>query len=135
MEVVKAKAEDLKKMIVKRLAEGGLNHADCELVADVLVFAELRGVASHGAVRVEHYVNRMKKGGLNLNANLKVEFIRPAMGKLDAQGAMGHVASALAISSGSGDSNAISSPLVGCTSFRRIACKSCSWPNPCFFEP
>lgn len=97
MDVVQVMAEDLKKMIAKRLTEGGLNAADSETVADVLVFAELRGVASHGVVRVEHYVNRIRKGGINLNAKLEVDFIRPTMGKLDAQGAMGHVASKLAM--------------------------------------
>lgn len=92
MDIVKVKAEDLKKMVAKRLTGAGMGAADAGVVADVLVFAELRGVASHGVVRVEHYCNRIKAGGINLRPDLKVEFVKPAIGRLDAKGGMGHVA-------------------------------------------
>ncbi len=48
-DVVMVQADELKKLIAKRLIEVNLPQADAETVADVLVFAELRGVASHGA--------------------------------------------------------------------------------------
>ncbi len=65
---------------------------DAATVADVLVFAELRGVASHGAIRVEHYCARIRAGGINTASAFAVDFIKPAVGLLDAEGGMGHVA-------------------------------------------
>lgn len=84
--------DDFSRMIARRLTDGGLAHADAAIVADILVYAELRGVASHGALRVEHYVNRMKQGGINLRADFAIDFVKPAIGRLDAKGGMGHVA-------------------------------------------
>lgn len=88
--------DELAAMTATRLMDGGLSKADADIVADILVFAELRGVASHGVLRVEHYVNRMRQGGINLKADLAVEFVKPTIGRLDAKGAMGHVATRLA---------------------------------------
>ncbi len=96
MENVLVQANDLKAMIVKRLTEVNLPRADAETVADVLIFAELRGVVSHGTCRVEHYCNRIRAGGININPGFAVEFVKPTMGRLDAKGGMGHVASKLA---------------------------------------
>ncbi len=93
MESVLVPVDDLKKYIINRLTEAKLSAADAEVVADVLVFAELRGVVSHGAVRVEHYCNRIKAGGINLQADFAIDFIKPTMGRLDAKGGMGHIAS------------------------------------------
>lgn len=83
---------DLGAMIAKRLSEAGLSADQADIVADILVYAELRGVASHGALRMEHYVNRIKKGGINLQADFAIEQVKPTMGRLDAKGGMGHIA-------------------------------------------
>lgn len=95
-ETVMVMADDLKKMIVKRLSEAGLTEQESATVADVLVFAELRGVASHGVVRVEHYTQRIKAGGINLKPDMRVERLKPSIGRLDAKGGMGHLAGVLA---------------------------------------
>lgn len=92
MDTVMVKPDELRRMTVKRLVEAGMSQPDAETVADVLVYAELRGVASHGVVRVEHYCNRIRAGGINLNPGFKVDFLKPGMGRLDAKGGMGHLA-------------------------------------------
>ena len=89
---IKVKAEDLAGLIVRRLAEAGLPEDQARIVADILVYAELRGVASHGALRVEHYANRIRQGGINTRADFEIEYVKPSMGRLDAKGGMGHVA-------------------------------------------
>ena len=38
--------------------------------ADVLTFADERGIHSHGAIRVEYYAERIAKGGMNTNSRL-----------------------------------------------------------------
>lgn len=95
-DAVRVREDDLRRMTVKRLVEAGMKRDDAAVVADVLLFAELRGVASHGVVRVEHYTNRIRAGGINITPDLKVEYVKPTMGRLDADGAMGHVAATFA---------------------------------------
>ena len=64
---------------------------DAAVVADVLVYADLRGVYSHGVMRVEHYTGRIRSGGMNLKPELRIERLKPSIGLVDAQGAAGHV--------------------------------------------
>jgi ureidoglycolate dehydrogenase (NAD+) len=81
----------LKKQVVKRLCEVNMPEKDAAVVADVLLYAELRGVHSHGVMRVEHYTNRIRSGGMNLKPDLRIELLKPSIGLVDAQGAAGHV--------------------------------------------
>lgn len=92
-ETVTLSKNELSGLIARRLAGAGLAEDQAAVVADILVYAELRGVTSHGALRVEHYVNRIRRGGINTNADFRIEFPKPTMGKMDAAGGMGHVAS------------------------------------------
>ena len=88
--------EELKRLTVKRLREAGVSQRDAQIVADVLVFADLRGVHSHGVLRVEHYLHRIRRGGINLHATYEVQWLKPSVGLLDAQGGLGHVSTKLA---------------------------------------
>ncbi|MCX7787211.1 MAG: ureidoglycolate dehydrogenase [Spirochaetes bacterium] len=87
----RALPEELKRLTAKRLQEAGVSAEDAEIVADVLVFADLRGVHSHGVLRVEHYVNRIRRGGINVHPSYEVQWLKPSVGLLDAQGGLGHV--------------------------------------------
>lgn len=53
------------------LVRAGLREPDAACVADSLVFAELRGVITHGLVRLETYVRRIRRGGINAHAQLE----------------------------------------------------------------
>lgn len=91
---VRVNEQDLRGYIIKKLTGAGLDGEQAGVVAEVLVYAELRGVASHGVMRVEHYVNRIRAGGINLKATFAIDWVKPSVGRLDAQGGMGHVATA-----------------------------------------
>lgn len=54
----------LKELVIKKLDWADVRQNEAEIVADVLIHANLRGVDSHGVLRVEHYVNRIQEGGL-----------------------------------------------------------------------
>ncbi|HUX12954.1 MAG TPA: Ldh family oxidoreductase [Spirochaetia bacterium] len=88
--------KDLKKLVIDRLVEAGMSQNDALVVADVLVFADLRGVKSHGVLRVEHYTNRIQSGGMNLKAKPAVRKLKAGIGIVDAQGGAGHPAMKLA---------------------------------------
>ena len=92
----RATADELKEAAAGRLTAAGLSRREAEIVADVLVFADLRGTHSHGVLRTEHYVNRIGEGGINLKPDLSFEPLRPSVGMVDARGAMGHLAAKFA---------------------------------------
>ncbi|MFD1607227.1 ureidoglycolate dehydrogenase [Oceanobacillus luteolus] len=80
----------LKELIKNKINRAGLNEEHAEVVADVLTHADLRGIHSHGAMRVEYYAERIAKGGINPNPNIKFEKTGPASGVLEADGGVGH---------------------------------------------
>lgn len=87
---------ELRELVNKKLQEVGLNAKDSEIVADVLIHADMRGVRSHGTMRLEHYCARIKAGGINLDSKYNFEKTASAAGVLDADGGMGHVAANIA---------------------------------------
>ncbi len=81
----------LKELIKNKINRAGLNEEHAEVVAVcVLTHADLRGIHSHGAMRVEYYAERIAKGGMNPNPNIKFEKTGPASGVLEADGGVGH---------------------------------------------
>ncbi len=83
---------ELKKYIKELLISSGIEESGAEIVSDVLIRAELQGVSSHGATRIGVYLDRIKKGLINKNPKIKIEFKFPALGIMDADNAIGHFA-------------------------------------------
>lgn len=94
---VMVKLDELKSLVVKKLSSAGVLPVQAECVADVLVNADARGVRSHGTIRIEHYCNRIKKGGINLKSNFSFTSVAKAAGVLDVDGGMGHYGGMLAM--------------------------------------
>ncbi|ETI67494.1 ureidoglycolate dehydrogenase [Neobacillus vireti] len=94
MRVTKEKLTDL---IKTKLQKAGLNEEHAEIAADVLVFADERGIHSHGAMRVEYYAERIAKGGINTNPEFKFEKTGPCSAVFHADGGNGHAAAKLAM--------------------------------------
>ena len=90
--MINIRAADLKELVITRMTNVGMSAHDAQIVADVLVFADLRGTHSHGVLRVEHYENRVRQGGMNLTPELRIQAVKPTVALIDAQGGMGHVA-------------------------------------------
>jgi len=88
---------ELKELIKRKLCRAGLNDEHGDIVADVLVHADARGVHSHGAMRVEYYAERISKGGTNTNPNFTFTKTGPCSGVFDGDNAAGHVAAKLAM--------------------------------------
>jgi ureidoglycolate dehydrogenase (NAD+) len=65
-------ARTLHAFCAEALVRAGARSGDAEVVADGLLAADLRGVHSHGALRVGIYVDRLRAGSINPNAELAV---------------------------------------------------------------
>lgn len=64
---------------------------DARLVADTLVEANLRGVDSHGAARLPHYLRRIRHGSINPQPQIKTEVLGPAAARVDGDHGLGQL--------------------------------------------
>ncbi|PAE16550.1 ureidoglycolate dehydrogenase [Virgibacillus sp. 7505] len=97
MSTVVIEAEKIKQLASRKLKEAGLNGIHAEKVAEVLVHADLRNVNSHGVLRTEHYVNRLKAGGINPDAQISFKATGPVTGIVNGDDGFGHVIGDVAI--------------------------------------
>jgi ureidoglycolate dehydrogenase (NAD+) len=65
---------------------------DAQQVADGLVWADLRGIDSHGIIRIPSYVMRLDKGVVNPKPDIKIAKDLPAAMVIDADQAHGQIA-------------------------------------------
>ena len=70
----------------------GMSGADAHLVGDSLVVADVRGVHSHGVLRVPEYVKKLTVNGVNPLGKPRVVGGRGAVAVVDGDNAMGQVA-------------------------------------------
>ena len=66
------KAEPLKELCVNILKAAGTPPDDSEIVADIIVRANLRGVDSHGIRNLPRYIKEIKSGDIVPGATIKV---------------------------------------------------------------
>jgi LDH2 family malate/lactate/ureidoglycolate dehydrogenase len=89
-------ADDLRALVEGIFRARGARPADAATVADALVWANLRGVDSHGVSRVPRYLELFDKGESVADATPTVSRPRPAIAVIDAHAAPGPVALTLA---------------------------------------
>ena len=65
------KPERLRALVSDIFVRAGMVEANARTVAEVLVWAELRGMGSHGVMRVPRYVEWMRRGDLNGRPEMK----------------------------------------------------------------
>lgn len=97
LENVVISKKKLTSLVVKKLTEVNIPENDAIIVADVLVHANLRNVNSHGVLRTEHYVERIKKGGINKNPNISIKETGLATAIVDGDDGLGHVVTKIAM--------------------------------------
>jgi LDH2 family malate/lactate/ureidoglycolate dehydrogenase len=65
--------------------------ADAEIAASSLVEAELRGLASHGVMRLEAYLSKLAQGGFNPSPDIQVVRDAPSIAVIDGDDGLGTV--------------------------------------------
>lgn len=71
----------------------GLSKENSEWVTDTLIRSELRGIGSHGIVRLPFYCKRLTDKGTNPNPNVRVEAERPSMILANGDNGLGQIVS------------------------------------------
>ena len=64
---------DLNRFTTQIFERAGMPREHAEIEADVLVWANLRGVDSHGVLRIPWYVKNIDDGVFNLSPNIEIE--------------------------------------------------------------
>ena len=83
--------EALRDYMVRVLTAAGLGRADAAIAADVLLAADMRGVESHGIIRLfPYYSARLRAGLVNPRPVLRVLSETPATLALDGDNGLGH---------------------------------------------
>lgn len=75
----------------------GLAAPDARLVAETLVAANLRGVDSHGIVRLPHYATRLRNGTVKARPEIRVSRTGPSAAVVEGDAGMGQLVAARAM--------------------------------------
>lgn len=106
-------AETLQRHCQGVLTRAGLRDPHAALVAESLVFADLRGVASHGVVRLRSYLDRVGAGAMEMDPDMELVRDNPASALLDARNGFGQVAGVKAMEAAIGKAQAAGAGVVG----------------------
>ncbi len=87
----RVRADALESFVTSVFSASGTPAADSATIAEVLVWANLRGIDSHGVLRVPGYVGRIESGEFNPRPDIAVLADLPAATVIDADRAFGPV--------------------------------------------
>jgi ureidoglycolate dehydrogenase (NAD+) len=87
---MKLQRQELKDLMKNKMMQGGLREDHAEQTAEILTWAHERGYASHGAVRVEYYTERIAKGGITHEPNITWTQTGPCSAIMDGDNGIGY---------------------------------------------
>lgn len=88
---MKLQRQELKDLMKNKMMQAGLQEDHAEQTAEILTWSHERGYASHGAVRVEYYSERIAKGGITVNPKFTWKETGPCSGMFDGDNGIGYV--------------------------------------------
>ena len=84
-------AEEGRRFILSALGAVGMSPSDAEIVADLMVLTDMRGIDTHGIARLPIYVRRLKSGAINKAPRIRIVEEAPATALVDGDNGMGHL--------------------------------------------
>src|SRR5215510_8727952 len=94
---VRIPAADLREFTKSVFIAAGVPSEDAALEAEVLVWANLRGVDSHGVLRIPAYVEMISRGDMNPRPKIRIEKETAATVLIDGDRALGPVVTTVAM--------------------------------------
>ena len=89
---VTATSEALERFATDIFVRTGMPQSDAAVVAEVLVWANLRGVDTHGVMRIPRYVDLIENGDMNPRPAIRIRTETPASVLIEADRAAGPIA-------------------------------------------
>ena len=87
----------LKSKITQIFKKQKLSEKDSKVCADYLIKAELMEAKSHGLIRLKMYCDRLKKGLINPQPNIKIKKISSSISYVNADNSIGFVSADIGI--------------------------------------
>ena len=97
MKSYKVSAAELKNFTKTVFEKTGLQESDAQAIAELLVHADVRGVSSHGVIRMKPYIKKINGGGASLKSTYPVVQETANTAVIDAEGGLGAVAGEKAV--------------------------------------
>ncbi len=94
---IRVDANELKRFTTEVFICAGMPPDDAAIEAEVLVWANLRGVDSHGVLRIPWYLDNVDKGWMNPRPNVRILKETPAVLYVEADRAFGPVVTTMAM--------------------------------------
>lgn len=88
---------ELKDFTAKLFEAMGCPAHDALVIADVLIAAELRGIPSHGLMRVKDYFQMVSSGRINTKPNVTIQYETLSTATVDGDNALGPVAAKISM--------------------------------------
>lgn len=89
---------ELEDFCLSVLKKAGVRAENAKIISDSLLFADLRGVSSHGVARLASYLSRVDKNVMQADPDMKIEKDYEGSALLNAENGFGQVAGAKAMS-------------------------------------
>ena len=90
---MRVQIEDIKNRAIAAFEKVGVKPDDAKIITEVLLETELRGVFTHGFMRLERYINCIRSGGIKTDGNYEVLFDSPSWASIDGKDNLGIVIS------------------------------------------
>ncbi len=84
-------------LVEKIFLKAGCSPDNARTVANMLIAAEMRGIPSHGLMRIKDYIGLWQKGRMNMSPDLKIVHETPSTATVDGDLAPGMVAGKFAM--------------------------------------
>jgi LDH2 family malate/lactate/ureidoglycolate dehydrogenase len=95
--MISIKGEKLQEFIINTFTKAGLPKSQAEIASKHMVYADIRGIDTHGVIRLPIYIKRIKKDLIKANANYKWENETDNTVVLDADDGIGHYSAHIAM--------------------------------------
>ncbi len=95
--LVRVQSKEVCDLATQILVNAGVAEEDAAIVADSLIEADLRGMNSHGIIRLPVYTERLIKGGVTARPNFELVSESPGTALYDAGNGLGAVATSKAM--------------------------------------
>lgn len=90
---MKIKIDEIKARSKKIFEKAGLAKEDAEIITNVLAETEMRGVFTHGFMRLERYIDCILSGGIKTDGNYEIITDSPSWASIDGKDNLGIVIS------------------------------------------
>ena len=84
---------EIEKRSVAAFCAVGICKEDAEIISRVLLETEMRGVFTHGFMRLERYINCIRSGGIKTDGNFEIIYDSPSWASVDGKDNLGIVIS------------------------------------------